>query len=63
MMAVVSKLLTQNDRKVIDGGLDELGTGTVATGKWVSFLHLGMVQYKLLTIFVVMVLLGIYFFF
>jgi len=60
---VVSKLLTQNDRKVIDGGLDELGTGTVATGKWVSFLHLGMVQYKLLTIFVVMVLLGIYFFF
>ena len=60
---VVSNLLTQNDKKVIDGGLDELGVGTVSTGKWVSFLHLGMVQYKLLTIFVVMVLLGIYFFF
>jgi hypothetical protein len=28
----------------------------------VSFLHLGMVQYRLLTIFAVMVLLGIYFF-
>jgi NADH-quinone oxidoreductase subunit L len=59
----VSNLLTQNDRKVIDGGLDELGRGTVAGGRWVSFLHLGMVQYKLLTIFIVMVLLGIYFFF
>jgi len=59
----VSNLLTQNDRKVIDVGLDGLGKETVATGRWVSFLHLGMVQYKLLTIFVVMVLLAIYFFF
>ena len=60
---VVSNLLTQNDKKIIDGGLDGLGKGTVQTGRLVSFLHLGMVQYRLLTIFVVMVLLGLYFFF
>ncbi|MEJ2165308.1 MAG: NADH-quinone oxidoreductase subunit L [Desulfobacterales bacterium] len=60
---VVSNLLTQNDKKIIDGGIDGLSRGTVETGRIVSFLHLGMVQYKLLTIFVVMVLLGVYFFF
>jgi NADH-quinone oxidoreductase subunit L len=60
---VVSNLFTQNDKKVIDGGIDGLGKGTVETGRFVSFLHLGMVQYRLLTIFVVLVLLGIYFFF
>ena len=59
---VVSKLFTRNDQKVIDGGIDGLGRGTVETGRLVSFLHLGMVQYRLLTIFVVLVLLGIYFF-
>jgi len=60
---VVSNLFTQNDKKIIDGGIDGLSRGTVETGRFVSFLHLGMVQYKLLTIFVVLVLLGIYFFF
>ena len=59
---VVSNLLNQNDKKIIDGGIDELSKGTVETGRLVSFLHLGMVQYRLLTIFVVMVLLGVYFF-
>ncbi len=59
---VVSKLFTRNDQKVIDGGIDGLGRGTVETGRLVSLLHLGMVQYRLLTIFVVLVLLGIYFF-
>jgi NADH-quinone oxidoreductase subunit L len=59
---VVSNLFTRNDQKVIDGGIDGLGRGTVETGRLVSFLHLGMVQYRLLTIFVVLVLLGIYFF-
>jgi NADH-quinone oxidoreductase subunit L len=60
---MVSKLFTQNDKKVIDGGLDGLGKAIVETGRFVSFLHLGMVQYRLLTIFVVLVLLGVYFFF
>jgi NADH-quinone oxidoreductase subunit L len=60
---VVSKTFTRNDQKVIDGGLDGLAQGTIETGRFVSFLHLGMVQYRLLTIFVVLVLLGVYFFF
>ena len=60
---VVSNLLTRNDRKIIDGGIDGLSKGTVATGRIVSVLHLGMVQYRLLTIFVVVVMLGLYFFF
>jgi NADH-quinone oxidoreductase subunit L len=60
---VVSNLATQNDKKIIDGGIEGLSKGTVESGRLVSFFHLGMVQYRLLTIFAVMVLLGIYFFF
>jgi hypothetical protein len=48
---------------VIDEGIDGLSKGTVATGRVVSFLHLGMIQYRLLTMFVVIVLLALYFFF
>ncbi|MBT8365225.1 MAG: NADH-quinone oxidoreductase subunit L [Deltaproteobacteria bacterium] len=58
----VSNLFSWNDQKVIDGGLDGLAKGTVDSGRIVSFLHLGMVQYRLLIIFVVLVLLGLYFF-
>jgi NADH-quinone oxidoreductase subunit L len=60
---VFSNFCTQNDNKVIDGGIDGLSKGTVQTGRMLSFLHTGMVQYKLLVIFVVMVLLALYFFF
>jgi NADH-quinone oxidoreductase subunit L len=60
---VFSNLCTQNDNKIIDGGIDGLSKGTVETGRMLSFLHTGMVQYKLLVIFVVMVLLALYFFF
>ena len=60
---VVSRGFTNNDNKVIDGGIDGLSKGTVATGRVVSFLHLGMIQYRLLIMFVVIVLLALYFFF
>jgi NADH-quinone oxidoreductase subunit L len=53
----------QNDDQVIDGGIDGLGKGTVEAGRILSRLHLGMVQYRLLVIFIVMVLLALYFFF
>jgi NADH-quinone oxidoreductase subunit L len=59
----VSNLFNRNDKIVIDGGLDGMAKGTLESGRFVSFLHLSMVQYRLLTIFVVLVLLGIYFFF
>jgi len=61
--ATISNLLTKNDNTVIDGGLDGLSKGAVETGRFVSFLHLGMIQYRLLVIFVVTVLLALYFFF
>jgi NADH-quinone oxidoreductase subunit L len=60
---VVSRGFANNDNKVIDGAIDGLSKATVATGRLTSFLHLGMIQYRLLTIFVVMVLLALYFFF
>ncbi len=52
----------QNDDRVIDGGVDGLGKGTVEAGRILSRLHLGMVQYRLLVIFVVLVFLALYFF-
>lgn len=59
----ISFLCWQNDNKVIDGAIDGLGKGTVEGGRRVAFLQTGMVQYRLLTIFAVMVFLSLYFFF
>jgi NADH-quinone oxidoreductase subunit L len=53
----------QNDDLVIDASIDGLSKGTVETGRILSRLHLGMIQYRLLVIFIVMVLLALYFFF
>ena len=53
----------QNDDQVIDGSIDGLSKGTVEAGRIISRLHLGMVQYRLLVIFIVMVLMALYFFF
>jgi NADH-quinone oxidoreductase subunit L len=64
--AVVYKLFsgmcTAGDRRVIDPGLDELGKGTVGSGRLMSLLHTGMIQYKLLGTFVVIIFLAMYFF-
>jgi NADH-quinone oxidoreductase subunit L len=59
----ISNVCARNDNKVIDGGIDGFSQATVATGRMLSFLHAGMVQYKLLVVFVVIVLLALYFFF
>ncbi|SPJ15824.1 NADH:ubiquinone oxidoreductase, membrane subunit L [Syntrophobacter sp. SbD2] len=59
----ISYLCYQNDNKVIDRSIDELGEGTIEGGRIVAFLQSGMIQYRLLVIFAVMVLLSIYFFF
>ncbi len=53
----------QNDDRIIDGSIDGLSKRTVESGRMMSRLHLGMVQYRLLVIFIVMVLLSLYFFF
>jgi NADH-quinone oxidoreductase subunit L len=61
--ATLSRRCTQSDNQVIDGSIDGLAKGAVETGRLFSFLHTGMVQYRLLVIFVVMVLLALYYFF
>jgi NADH-quinone oxidoreductase subunit L len=59
----LASLCKQNDDRIIDGSIDGLSKGAVETGRILSRLHLGMVQYRLLVIFIVMVLLALYFFF
>jgi NADH-quinone oxidoreductase subunit L len=60
---IVADSCKQNDDRIIDGGIDGLSKGTVESGRMMSRLHLGMIQYRLLAIFIVMVLLSLYFFF
>jgi NADH-quinone oxidoreductase subunit L len=58
---VFSRLCTRNDQKVIDGAVDGLGGATAAAGGLMSTLHTGMLQHRLLVVFVSMVSLAIYF--
>jgi NADH-quinone oxidoreductase subunit L len=58
----ISHLFLQNDSKVIDGSIDGVCKATVESGRLVAFLHVGMIQYRLLVTFGVMVLLALYFF-
>ncbi len=60
---VISGLCTRNDDRVIDGALDALSKNTVQSGRFIAGLHLSMIQYRLLTMFVVLVVLALYFFF
>jgi NADH-quinone oxidoreductase subunit L len=57
----LARTCAQNDQKVIDAGLDGLAQGTIGSGGFMSRLHAGMIQYKLLSIGIVMVLLSVYF--
>ncbi len=61
--AGISRTCTENDRRVIDGGVDGIGKGAVLGGHLLSNLHLGMIQYKLMVMFAVVFMLAIYFFF
>jgi NADH-quinone oxidoreductase subunit L len=58
----ISDACTANDRRVIDGGVDGLAQGTVASGRRLSLLHEGLFQYRLMVIMAVMALVGLYFF-
>jgi NADH-quinone oxidoreductase subunit L len=59
----IAAVLFQNDNRVIDGSIDGICRGTVESGRIVAILHSGMIQYRLLVTFAVMVLLALYFFF
>lgn len=58
-----SRLFAQNDNRVIDGSIDAMSRGTLETSRFLAFLQSGMIQYRLLASFAVMVLLSLYFFF
>lgn len=58
-----STLFHMNDNRVIDGSIDGMGKGTVEGGRLLSSLHQGMIQYRLLLTFAVVVLLTVYFIF
>jgi NADH-quinone oxidoreductase subunit L len=58
----LAQLSYQNDNKVIDGAIDGMSNGTVGAGRLVAFLHSGMLQYRLLVTFAVVVFLSLYFF-
>ncbi len=58
----LARLCAGSDRHVIDGTVDGLGHGTVASGKVVSGLHRVMIQHRLGTMFAVVIFLALYFF-
>ncbi|RJQ84033.1 MAG: NADH-quinone oxidoreductase subunit L [Desulfobacteraceae bacterium] len=59
----LARSCAKNDQKVIDAGLDGLAQGTIGSGRLMHQLHAGMIQYKLLSICVAMLLLSVYFLF
>jgi NADH-quinone oxidoreductase subunit L len=59
----VSRICTKNDNRVIDGSIGAMCDGTVKSGRMISDLHLSMIQYKLLVMFVTVFFLALYFFF
>jgi NADH-quinone oxidoreductase subunit L len=59
----VSNVCTKNDNQVIDGSIHSMSKGVVRSGRMLSDLHLSMIQYKLMVMFVVILFLALYFFF
>jgi NADH-quinone oxidoreductase subunit L len=59
---VFSALCTKSDQTVIDGAVDGLGQATAATGGFMSTLHAGMLQYRLIAVWGAIVFLAFYFF-
>jgi NADH-quinone oxidoreductase subunit L len=59
---LLSRLCARNDQKVIDGAVDGLGRAIAAGGGRMSILHTGMVQYRLIVLFVIIALMAVYFF-
>ncbi len=58
-----ANLTTRNDRQVIDVGIDAFCSSTVETGGILSRLQSGLVRYNFLLIFLVLALLGLWFYF
>jgi NADH-quinone oxidoreductase subunit L len=58
-----SNLFTLNDRRVIDGGIDGMCRATVGSGRLLSFVQSGMLQYNLMVMFAALALVALCFYF
>jgi NADH-quinone oxidoreductase subunit L len=58
----IANILTLNDKKVIDDSIDSFCDGVVESSRFLSFLHAGMIQYRLIVIFATIFFLSLYFF-
>jgi NADH-quinone oxidoreductase subunit L len=58
----IANILTQNDKKVIDDSIDSFCDGVVESSRFLSFLHAGMIQYRLIVIFATIFFISLYFF-
>lgn len=56
-----SRLFTLNDRRIVDGGIDGLCRSTLRTGRLLSFLQSGLLQYNLFVMVAVVAMVGLYF--
>ncbi|MGE5259179.1 MAG: NADH-quinone oxidoreductase subunit L [Hyphomicrobiales bacterium] len=58
-----SNLFTRNDRRVIDGGIDGMCRATIGSGRLLSFIQSGMLQYNLMVMFTALALVALGFYF
>ncbi len=58
----VAKICTQSDKKVIDRSIDSFCGGIVESSRFLSFLHTGMIQYRLIVLFLTIFFLSLYIF-
>jgi NADH-quinone oxidoreductase subunit L len=56
-----SRLCARSDQRVIDGAVDGLGRATAVAGARMSALHTGMLQFRLIVVFVSIALMAVYF--
>jgi NADH-quinone oxidoreductase subunit L len=58
----VANICAQNDKKVIDRSIDFFCGGIVESSRSLSFLHTGMIQYRLIALFAAIFFLSLYLF-
>jgi NADH-quinone oxidoreductase subunit L len=56
----LSRAFNQNDRLIIDGGIDGIADGTISLSQILTRLQTGFFQLRFMVIFAVMVLIGLY---
>jgi NADH-quinone oxidoreductase subunit L len=58
----VANICAKHDQKVIDKSIDTFCDGVVGSSRFLSFLHTGMIQYRLIVVFATLFFLSLYLF-